>query len=93
MGTAQCVADWPIIDPSTLPEDMEMPSEPEDMGMPMDMGGNEMNLPDLDPVDVEAPAPPKDKGGCQTQESTAPTAMIILFLPLFFIRRRWSARA
>lgn len=93
LGTAQCAADWPVIDPSTLPEDMEMPVEPEDMGMPMDMGNNGMNLPDIDPIDVETPAPPKDKDGCQTQQGTAPTALLVLFLPLFFLRRRWLAHA
>ena len=93
LDTAQCVADWPIIDESEVSMDMGVdvtnmeepsPSDPSDMGAPA-------LLPDLDPIDVEMPAPPKSgDGGCDAASRQPSYLLLLVLLPLAFIRRRLS---
>jgi len=97
-GTAQCVADWPIIDPSTVVEpDAAPPAEdmapaPEDMGAPAP-AADALPPPDL----VPPPAPVrKDGGGCQAPAGAAsplaplasPLALLLALPALSALLRR-----
>jgi hypothetical protein len=94
LGTAQCVADWPVIDPETLP-DMEMMMESEDaevmddpdqgIDMPTEGGMMEMGGSMNDSEDkVIAP-----EEGCQSAPSASPSFLLLCLLGLI-IRRRAS---
>ena len=88
LGTAQCVADWPVIDPSTLPEpDMEAPVEDmmvaeSDMGVEADLGG-------LIPLDAGTSGGEQKvtDEGCDAQPG-APSPLAVLFMLLAFIAIR-----
>lgn len=91
LGTAQCVADWPVLTTDDLPPDMGVTVE-EDMSttmMPEDMGASTA-LPDLDPVEVEMPVDPGEDKGCDARgERSAQTVSLVLMLcGLLLFRRR-----
>jgi len=90
LGTAQCVADWPIIDPATVP-DMDPMPEPEDMAVIEDMGVDPSD--GLVPPDM-APAPEaevKDDSGCDAQGGQRAPALLMLLLLALGLRRRQVA--
>lgn len=85
LGTAQCVADWPVIDPATV---MDMDPFPElDQGI-ADMGmDREDGLAPPDMGEVEDRKVSKDSG-CQAQAGLSANHMWILLLGLLVIQRR-----
>jgi hypothetical protein len=86
LGTAQCVADWPILEASDLPPDMMVMVEEEDMGTTPEDMGNSSILADILPPDVEMMVPENKDEGCNAQGRQ--NSSVILFMFLFFLLTR-----
>lgn len=84
MSTAQCIADWPIIEETAEMVDMMVTTE-EDMAMEAsDMGAPSM-LSDISPPS-ENNVPVKEDTGCDANPRKSPSSWIIFLLMLFGIR-------
>ena len=91
LGTAQCVADWPIIDEEPQPVDMGTEIMPEmDSGSAGPDMGTDPEFSDLGAVDVERPADPVKDESCDalTARRHPPVTLLLLLLGLLWRRAR-----
>jgi hypothetical protein len=84
ISTAQCVADWPIIEETEEMGDMMVTIEADIAMESSDMGAPAM-LSDIAPPN-ENNIPVKEDTGCDANARKTPSSLIMLLLMLFGIR-------